>query len=147
MEEKIKSYPRKYNNKELTESIDSCGSYPLGQVNDGSFYTRSSLGLTELQRRNSAKFGWWSLGISLVALLFSIIAVWFAHLSYNDSNEWKAEQLKQLEQINQSTTKIKESFMDNINKPTTINQSQIDKIIKEIEKHNLKIIDARDSSF
>lgn len=134
MEEKIKSYPRKYNDKELAENIDSCGNYPLGQANDGSFYTRASLGLTELQRRNSAKFGWWSLGISIASFIISIGAVILAISSYKDSNEWKAEQLKQLEQINQSTKKMEEGFMDNINKPTTINQSQIDKIIKEIEK-------------
>ena len=143
----MKSYPREYNDRELAESIDSCGNYPIGHPNDGSSYSRASLGLTELQRRNSIKFGWWSLGISIPSFFISIVAVMIAISSYKDSDEWKAEQLKQLEQINQSIIKMEEDFMDNINKPTTINQSQIDKIIKEIEKNTLKIIGARDSSF
>ncbi len=75
MENKQKSYPQGYSTEELEMEIDKYGNESPNSHLGSSYYARASLGLTELERRSTAKLGWWTLLISILALIFSILAV------------------------------------------------------------------------
>jgi len=99
----VKSYPRGYSTKELEESIDKNGSVNVDSFTIApSFFAKAALGLTELERRNASRFGWWSLSISIFATILSVIAVVFAYLAYHDSDQWRVDQLKVLNEINRT---------------------------------------------
>jgi len=77
--ESTKAYPRGYNNKELEKLIDKYGDLNPDKFNVGpSYFSKATLGLTELGRRTATELGWWTLSISILALLFSFLAVKYA---------------------------------------------------------------------
>ncbi len=91
------AYPRTYSNKELEKEIDQCGNENPNSHLGPSYYTRASLGLTELERRSSNLFGIWSLVISVFALSFSFLAVRYA------AEQTRLTQIQTIpEQINQA---------------------------------------------
>ncbi len=76
--EKKKSYPRNYSLKELGIEVDRYGDSSPNSHLGASYYARASLGLTELERRNNGWLGWLSLSTSILALVFSVVAVKYA---------------------------------------------------------------------
>ena len=95
------AYPRNYKREVLEDEIDKMGDVKPSNIISVAHYSRGALGLTELQRRDSKVFGWWSLGISVLAVILSLSAVIFAYLAWHDSDQWRKEQLKILTEINQ----------------------------------------------
>jgi len=94
-----RAYPRGYSREELEKEIDRLGSESPNSHLGASYFSRASLGLTELQRRDAAKLGWWSLGISILAVILSLGAVMFGYFAWRDSDQWRADQLKILSEI------------------------------------------------
>ena len=95
-----KSYPRDYSNEELEELVDKYGDLNVEKFNIGpSYFTKAALGLTELERRSAARLGWWSFGTSLLALVLSGIAVWFAFQALSDDKTWRTDEINLLHQI------------------------------------------------
>ena len=91
------SYTRDYKRKNLEDEIDKMGNVKPTNIISVAHYSRGSLGLTELQRRDSK----WSLYISIFAVALSVVAVVFAYLAWHDSDKWREDQLKVLNEINQ----------------------------------------------
>ena len=91
------AYPRTYSNKELEKEVDQYGNQSPNSHLGSSYYSRASLGLTELERRSTNLFGIWSLLLSTFALFFSILAVMYA------AEQTRLTQIQTIpEQINQA---------------------------------------------
>ncbi len=92
-----RSYPRGYSIKELEAEIDTYGNSSPNSHLGASYYARASLGLTELERRNNRWVGGISLLTSILALIFSILAV-----KYSAEQTKFAEIQSTSERINQA---------------------------------------------
>lgn len=104
------AYPRTYSDKELEKEIDRYGNESPNSHLGPSYYARASLGLTELERRNSSALGWTTIVISFLALVFSIIALRYAReqTQYTELQS-RGERIQQLQSIQRALELCKDS--------------------------------------
>ena len=93
------SYPRGYSRENLEQEVDRYGDENPNAHSGSSYFARAALGLTELQRRDSSKLGWWSFGISLFALVVAGAAAYFAYQALREDSEWRTEEIHILTEV------------------------------------------------
>jgi hypothetical protein len=101
---KTPGYPRKLGRQEVEKIVDEAGGEP-NETNPfaPAFFAKAALGLTELQRRESAKLGWWSFGISILAVALAAIAAWFSYMALHEDSSWRTDEIQILKSIESNT--------------------------------------------
>lgn len=95
-----KAFPREYEEKDIEKEVDRLvEDIKISHPQAGNYYSKASLGLTELQRRYTRNIGVWSLTLSFLAVILSGFAVYFAFKATKISDAWQQEQLEALEEI------------------------------------------------
>jgi len=83
---KEKNYPRDLSDEELEEEIGRLGkTEETNGVFGATRFTKASLGLAELGRRNSDRGARWSLAIGVLGLVIALISIWFAYISFKEA--------------------------------------------------------------
>ncbi len=106
--DKKKSYPRDYSKEDLGKEIDKCGNESPNSHLGSSYYARASLGLTELERRNSSVLGWSTFWVSVIALVLSLMAVRYtAEQTQYAELQSRSERIIQLQNIQRAIDRCK----------------------------------------
>ena len=95
-----KKYPFDYSDEEILKRIEELS----GRDNnyDPGSPTRMLkiiLGLTEIQRRSSKRFAKWSIILSIMVIVFSATAVFYAYNTNKINNQWQEKQIQILKEI------------------------------------------------
>lgn len=85
-----KKYPLGYSEEELVEEIKRTG---------GLSEEKASLGIVELQRRMAKKTNQWSLGVAILALVASVVAIVLSYQALHTSSAWRSEQIEILKKM------------------------------------------------
>jgi hypothetical protein len=118
--QKFVAYPRSCSVEELEKEIDKYGNENPNSHLGASYYARASLGLTELERRDSSFMGWATLIISCFALTFSIISLRYtAEQTEYTELQSRSDRITQLQRVQQSVNACK-------NDPNIINSGLFD---------------------
>lgn len=103
------NYPSGSTNKEIGEAILELQKEIAGNSRVESIVVNRStliqLGQTELSGRFTKKTSIWSLGISIMSLLFSFLAIYLAIKGNLDTDDWKQKQLEVLQRIEMNLDK------------------------------------------
>ena len=104
------SYPRTYSDKELKKEIDKYGDQSPNSHLGPSYYARASLGLTELERRDSSALGWSTVVVSFFALIFSAISlIYVARQTQYTELQSRGDRIQQLQNIQRAVEFCKNS--------------------------------------
>lgn len=95
------AYPRGYSTEELEKEVDKYGNESPHNHLGPSYYARASLGLSELERRSTARLGKGTFSVSVLALVFSIFAV-----TYTAKQTKLAEEQTRLTEIQSRSERV-----------------------------------------